>query len=328
MSTCVLTFQDPYGNPLPPRTQVFLHNATDAPGTAPLDGGFIGVGSSWTTTALTIGDTYRVEYAGAAAPSIQTFFEAEAAVTITPDQYISPWANLAGYAGGPDYGLGDWMPKDRMAHSALLPGGQFRVMLETAASALAQLDLFNRQVSAGERLLSSTANQITSWVADFLGSVLPPNPGETDAHYITRIEDWIQQAFTTIDSIQGVVTAFFEDQPDPSTSQLVFDVVTDPIRSAYYGIVKGYVAIALYYANGDWQDQWYLGQSFLGQNTRVSGTGNYTKSQTAPYPLLQQQVQAVKAGGIIPIYIVTSGDPVDLGEWGAPWGTPWGISSA
>lgn len=317
-TTCTLNIQDSYGNPLPPRTLVSVLNATDPPGTTPIAMAYLGI-TSTATAALTLGGIYRVQYAGAAAPPLATFFVAAASVTIIPDRYVSPWANISGYAQQ----LGWVIPLGRTKQSELLPGGQFRVYLEVIGAMLAAMDKLDRTVSAGERLASSTAGQITSWVADFLGPVLPPFPNETDAAYIARIYAWLQQAFTTIPAIQAAVTSYFARFPDNSSSTLVFDRMTDPLRAAYYGLTTGQIAIAIYYGGVDWIDAWFIGQSFLGQNTRVQGPGVFVKSSTAPYDLLQQNVNQIKAGGAVPVYVTASGDPTNFGQWGEAWGLPW-----
>lgn len=302
-STIIL--QDAFANPLPSRTKINVLNAADPPGTAPFASQYAGVDST-IATPLVAGAPYRIEYAGFAAPPLPTFFVGDSTVTVIPDLYVSPFANLPGYAQQ----KGWLIPEGRTSQAALLPGGGVRVLLETWASVFSQVDLFVRTMGAGERLVSSTAGQITSWVADFLGTVLPPFPGETDAAYIARIETWIQQAFTTLPAIQSVVDAFFEEFVSPVSSTLVFDRQSDPTRSAFYGITPGQIAIVLYAEIGS-IGSWYLGQQFfLGQTTFLEGKttdAGFTSSQTSPYPLLQSQVNAIKAAGITPVYVSSLG---------------------
>jgi hypothetical protein len=302
---CVLTIQDAFGNPLPPRTLASILNASDLPGTAPLTQGYLGLGSTITASNLTIGNAYRVEYDGAAAPIIPTFFVAEPTVLVVPDYYVSPFATTDGYGQ-----IAGWnIPLGRTSRAALLPGGGFRVILESVAAVFGQMDTFARTVSAGQRLVSCTQGQIATWVTDFLGDILPSFPGESDAAYIARIEAWLQQAFTTIPALQAVVNGFLKANPEPIINGLVFDRQSDPARAAYYGLTAGQFAIVLYAAVGN-VDGWFLGQRFIGQDTFVAGTttnAGFTLSLTSPFPLLQEQIEAVKAAGSVPVYISSTG---------------------
>ncbi len=298
---CTLTFADVFGSPLPPTVQVTITPVIDP--IIPPVAGFIGVASALTVN-LYPGYRYRAQYFGAFAPPLPTTFIAASAVTLVPARYVSPWANAAGYAGS-DVGLGFFWPLGRSSSASLQPGGGVRVLFESFAALLAQLDLFHRTTAAGLRLDSCVGAQIDSWIADFLGTTFPRLPGETDAAYIARAKAWFQTPFGTLAAVATAVAGYFAQFPDGSTRVDVFNRRTDRARSDFYGLLPGQLAIAATYAPTNMLPAWYIGQSYIGQNTYVSRLDNATSSQTPLYAELGRRVNAVKSGVSTPVYIIS-----------------------
>jgi hypothetical protein len=305
MPLCVLTFQDVYGDPLPARTRVDIFDALDAPTEIPIASGFLGVGSMLTAN-LSPGTMYRVQYSGKKTPRIATLFIAAQAVTIVPDAYVSPWANVAGYA----LQQGVLFPANRAQTSELQPGGGLYVYFETLAAMLSQIDIFHRTVDAGLRLGSSAGVQINSWVADFIGD-FPPLPGESEVAYKVRIAAWLQLPFGTLLAVAQVVEQFFTLNPDGSTYRVVFDKMSDPTRFAAYGLTSGQFGVLSNFETSAIAN-WWLGQGFLGQNSFVVGsTGSalFTASQTPTYADLDAKIKDVKMDGSVPVYISVVNEP-------------------
>lgn len=302
-----VNFVDIYGNPLPPSLRVdffLLPSGPDSSNIVASD--YLGVGSSAEVT-LIVGQAYRIEYTGFGAPPLPSFFtpSSTSAATIVPDRYISPWANRDGYA---QFMAGELWPLNRSSLAARTHGGGVYLLFQTFAAVLAQLDLFGRTNAAGERLVSSVDGQVDSWAKDFLGTTFLRLPQETNAAYIARIIAWLTLPFGTIPAIKTVVTSWFALNPDDSASVDVFDRQTDPTRSARYGLTPGQFAVIGYYPMNP-MDGWFIGQSFIGQDTWITDPYHFTSSSSPPYSGLGEQVNRVKAAGAVPVYITSRGEP-------------------
>lgn len=306
-----ITFQDVNGNPLPSTVRADFFPVTSPPLRSNLIvSAYLGT-SSVANVGLPIGKTYRVQYVGASAtvPPYPSVFSVPSlsGATVIPSGYISPWANLAGYA---DLQTFEMWPLGRYARSDVSAGGgKTRVIAEAFAATLAQLDFFSRANAASERLVSSVGPQIDSWANDFFGTTFPRLVDETDAAYIARQEAWLQQPFMTLPAIRTQVQQFYALYPDGSTSVDVFDRQSDPHRSAYYGLLPGQVAIIAYYARTTISSAWFIGQSFLGQGTFLVDQYAHHSTLISPYPLLASNIGRVKAGGAVPVYITSFGEP-------------------
>jgi len=306
-----IAFADVNGNPLPANTRVDFFAVASAPTSANvLASAYVGV-TSQVFVGLTLAAIYRAQYVGEGAPVAPSVFTLASAngLTITPTSYVSPWANLKGYA---DLQASEIWPLGRVSNPAASLGGGARVLMETYSSTFAQLDIFGRTNAAGERLYSSSDPQIDSWVADFLGTTFPRLPQETGSAYITRVIAWLGQAFTTEASIRAAVAGYFAAFPDSSIRVDLFDRQTDPRRASYYGLLPGQFAIAEYYQAGALLPAFYTGQSFLGQDSFLEDPLAYTISQTPIYPELDRRIRRVKADGTVPVYIVTRGEASSL----------------
>ncbi len=299
-----IVFADVNGNPLPANMRVDFYPATNDPSPGNIvASAYIGVASQ-VIVALHALATYRVQYVGEGAPTVPSVFTLAdvSGTTIIPGGYVSPWADLDGYA---DLQAHEIWQLGRVSNVASSPGGGTRVLMETFAATLAQLDIFGRTNAAGERLLSSSAAQVDSWVADFLGTTFPRmNAAEPDGDYVTRVIAWLGQPFTTLAAIQNVVAGYFAQFPDASTSFAVFDRQSDPAQSAYFGLTPGQIAIAEYYANTSGAARFFVNQSFLGQDTYLDDQRHFTTSLVPIYPELDRRIRRVKAGGAVPVYIV------------------------
>lgn len=133
--------------------------------------------------------------------------------------------------------------------------------------------------------------------------------GETNSAYIARIIAWNELPFGTLAAINVVVQQYFQLHPDDSSSVDVFDRQSDPVRSARYGLTPGQVAIIGYYPEPEVTQGWFMGQSFVGQTTIFTDPLAFSTSYSAPYAALAVQVNRVKAGGAVPVYIVSRGEP-------------------
>ena len=304
LTACTLTFQDFLGNPLPPRVLVTIFNAGDPPTAIPMGSAYLGLSSN-AVVNLQVGNVYRVQYSGDKSPSLASTFIAAANVSITPDFYASPWANQNGYTNE----QASLIPTGRVASTELQPGGGLYVMLQTFASVMAQLDVFHRLTDASLRFDSSELAENDTWAADFLGGTLPALSGESDEAYNERVDNWLQQPFTTITSVAEAVLQYFTANPDGSTYQTVFSWQTDPQRAAYYGLQSGQIAILENFVFPSTGLNWWIGQSFVGQNTFL--TSSWTSSFSS-YPGLVSIVDRVKALGIVPVFITAVNEPSAL----------------
>ncbi len=160
---------------------------------------------------------------------------------------------------------------------------------------------------AQTRLATATDTSLDAASLEMFNGVLPRGT-QSDAAFSTAIRQQVIAPLGTLAAVTSAVNAYFAANPDGSTSVLVFDRQSDPVRSGKYGLKPGQIAIVEYYGNSANLPAWYQGQSFIGQSTYVAAPYAYTSSLTPTYPNLGARVNAAKAAGAVPVYIVSSGD--------------------
>gem|GEM_PF-6332877 len=189
-------------------------------------------------------------------------------------------------------------------------GFLYSLLYSVASAGLAFLMTLFAYVRLQTRLATTTDQYADLASIDFFKGRLPRNRGEQDPSFTTRIREAIVAPTGTMAAVKAAVLAYFNANPEPQYVFIdVFDLQSDPIRAAYYGLTDAQFAIVAYY-EPDNSSSWFLGQSFLDQNTFLAVTGAFTKSETPPYPALGVAVGNVKDWCYRPIYIVSAGDPV------------------
>jgi hypothetical protein len=307
-----ITFFDETGtNPFPPGVKVTIVNTS----AALIAVAYTTVGGV-ITVALQTGTTYAASFVGTQAVSAQpVIFVSSPTTNITVPNYRSPALSATGYAQTQM----EVLPNEDFPASALTVGGIAYTIGYGFGSGAFQTDYETQQTLAANRLQSCQNNMVDSWATDFIGYGVFPRWSDTDAAYIARIMQWLQLPCETLSAIAYVVQVFFKYFPDTSTVVDVFDTVSDPARAGYYGIVPGQVAIIAYYPLEGQFDGWYLGQSFLGQNTFFADPYGFSEGDMSIYPELQALVNAVKPVGVEPVYIASRGEFPNFSGWGALW---------
>jgi hypothetical protein len=190
-------------------------------------------------------------------------------------------------------------------------------MLKGYAAVEVSLGSETKTVLAALRPQTSVGDDLVSLAADFFGAYLPKRQGESDSAYYGRFLANFKQRSTLPDVKAAVLDFFANDQADNSASHDVFDYMSDPARAAYYQLDgdAAEFAIISYFPNSAPNHAWFIGQSFIGQNTVLRDPWAYTKSTIAPFPLLGQRIEQHRAKGTRPVYISSPGEPADISHY-------------
>lgn len=177
-----VTFTDGV-NPLPGGVGVAFYNGTATSGTAAATGSLDATGSISPT--LTSGNPYTAVFSGVQAPSSTVAVTWQTTdFSVTVPNYASPSLSQTGFA---QEAASLWV-RGAFGDAARTVGGNAYNLALGVNSPLAALNTQVQNVKIAERLGTCTGSEIDSWAADFFGSTLPRNAGETDSAYIGRIE--------------------------------------------------------------------------------------------------------------------------------------------
>lgn len=170
-------------NPLPSSLLVSLYAGSTATGTV-VASGYTDENGSISAT-LASGSTYTATFAGVQAPAAPFTFAWQASnfTAIVPN-YASPSLSQVGFANE-EASL--WV-RGAFGDAARTTNGNAYNLALGISSPLADLNTQVQAIHLAERLATSTGSEIDSWAADYFGSNLPRNAGETDSAYIGRIQ--------------------------------------------------------------------------------------------------------------------------------------------
>ncbi len=205
----------------------------------------------------------------------------------------------------------DLLPHPWTSDVAKVAGGVLYSLARALGISISLMNQLIAYVQPQTRIATATDTNLELIATDFLqlpsglfnrlqvfeGGQFEP---ESDAAYSARIRAEIIAAENTLAAVQRVVTEYFTSYPDGSTGVNVFDYMSNPTLFTSLGVPRGQAifVIEIEYpsANGE-SGLFYLGQDdFVGQTTYVTG-GQGLPTPFAPYTLLQQAVDSVRAAG-------------------------------
>ena len=177
-----VTFTDGV-NPLPSAITVAIYAGSTATGVVVASGYTDATGSIAAT--LSSGSAYTAVFGGVQAPSAPLTFLWQASNFIQPiPNYASPSLSQTGFANE-EAAL--WV-RGAFGDAARTTNGNAYNLALGISSPLAALNAQIQAIHLAERLSTCTGSEIDAWAADYFGSTLPRDAGETDAAYIGRIE--------------------------------------------------------------------------------------------------------------------------------------------
>jgi len=196
-------------------------------------------------------------------------------------------------------------------------GGQFYSFIAALCSAFALVANQAEYVQAQTRITTATEENLDNISTDYFGDGLPRLPSESDDSFRQRIEHALTERNPTIAAIQAACQ-FYEDylaaQEPISVSETtlnqtgvtaasvsVYDLMTNPAKSASVGILAGSAAFAveLVYPTSI-SVGWVIDASFIGYNTYLIDGDSYVQSE--PDPNIVATVELYKAEGTRPVY--------------------------
>ena len=136
--------------------------------------------------SLAYSTAYYAQFIGVQAPTTTQSFTTPgsgSSMTVTVAGYASASLTQIGYANAQS---ADWV-RGAFGDASRTTGGVAYTLALTTGALLASLNTQTQEVMLAERLQTSSSTSIDSWAADFFGSTLPRNTGETDSAYIARI---------------------------------------------------------------------------------------------------------------------------------------------